>query len=305
MWKSAAGAVGSLLVAALAAGSAYSFVVIEGEARPEDPLAALAQAPRWQANTESFVASGERGLGGGLEFSVDAKFCDALDFDDDPSCEQIHAAIAEAGRKWSAGHPLIRFVDVTEAVATAESAGFESNFGRGAEIDFFARRREGTDFFADGASAVTHQSINYLKPRSTSGATLWDSAGTIAEADIYFSADKCYYLQILAPNRDCVHFGSLLMHELGHVLGLDHPEEFTAWNVDSDGDPKTLVDIDCRDPRAGLRHSENYERDAVAVSEVNGDRNWRIGPTVDDLAGRDFLYPFCAEDEGREMPTTE
>jgi hypothetical protein len=77
------------------------------------------------------------------------------------------------------------------------------------------------------------------------------------------------------------------------VLGLDHPEEFVGWNIDSDDDPRTPVSIDCKDPARGLGQSDEFDTDSVTNSVIYARDHWENGLSVDDVAGRDFLYPVC------------
>ena len=50
--------------------------VVEGPRRPAvSAKAHLATAPRWGNSRSAFLQSGERGLGGGLEYVVDDSIC--------------------------------------------------------------------------------------------------------------------------------------------------------------------------------------------------------------------------------------
>jgi hypothetical protein len=142
-------AITKLLAAALLAFPANAFVVVLPGDAPRDPVEALDYSPRWHANETSLVDDGERGLGGGLEFSIDDSFCELLNFIDDPAlfqensvCEILHGIILESAAKWSGDNQTLRLVDVTDVVS-AERDRDTDGFGHGAELDFFAvERRE-------------------------------------------------------------------------------------------------------------------------------------------------------------------
>ncbi|MCF6329176.1 MAG: peptidase M10A and M12B matrixin and adamalysin, partial [Henriciella sp.] len=55
----------------------------------------LERSPRWGLTSGSMVNTGERGLGGGLEFAIDASVC-TMTFIDGADCSSIHVAIDEA-----------------------------------------------------------------------------------------------------------------------------------------------------------------------------------------------------------------
>ena len=117
----------SLVAAVLLTGSPAKAFVINTNASPEtDALEAAKTAAVWSANMRSLLESGERGLGGGLEYSVDPSVCTELNFVDDSSCEDIRALIAAAGAMWSLGNPNISFVDVTDILRQRAAERFPS-----------------------------------------------------------------------------------------------------------------------------------------------------------------------------------
>jgi hypothetical protein len=130
-----------------------------------------------------------------------------------------------------------------------------------------------------------------LAPGSTTGKTLYDSGGTVTKAEISFATDKCYYFFSPGKRVGCLYFPLILMHELAHVYGLDHVDEFSSWNLDTDDNPDTAINIDCDDPTAGLRYSSHIAKDSYTAYGLRlfvGDW-YRL--SADDRAGRDFLYP--------------
>lgn len=279
------------------AGPAGAFTV-RMNVPPKNPAEAFAKAPRWTANAGAFVSTGQRGLGGGLEFSVSKQFCRALRFVDGTTCADIHAAIVEAGRKWGARNPAIRLVDVTGKVLAERLVDNPDVPVGGAEIDFFAVTREQmlNEVPTGEPVALSQPRIVRKPPRSTDGQVLMESEGTVVKADVLFATDACYYLKTPTVPGVCVDFGGVLVHELGHVLGLAHPDTNPNRNYDSDDDPQTPVTIDCHAPADGLKVSPHVGKTVVMTSTGNDRSNWTHGPTDDDLAGIDFLYPYCAPD---------
>lgn len=281
---------------------AGAFVANASERAPADPLEAAPTTSRWDANSASLAESDERGLGGGLEFSVDQSFCPALEFVDGTTCEDIHAFIVTAGNRWGEGNPNIYFVDVSDRIAAAAPENYAPDAALGAEINFYAVAREELPPGLQDASATTHTLISFIKPRSTNGSTLWGTEGTIVHATINFTTDNCWYLvEPVEPER-CVSFGLILLHEIGHALGLGHPDELTNWNIDTDDDHSTPIEIVCLNPLSVLRHSANFNPNAIMVSTQTSEQEWQTALTADDLAGRNFLYPLCTEEELSQDP---
>jgi hypothetical protein len=92
------------------------------------------------------------------------------------------------------------------------------------------------------------------------------------------------------------------MHEIGHGLGLGHPNTFDTFNAnyDTDGDPLNTMIIDPLNPFAALMFSE--PRNAMAI--MSNDRSM-VGAflffqelTNDDRGGRDALYFSLVECPG-------
>lgn len=278
---------------ALPAGRAAAFVVEGPRDGASGALDNLDRAPRWGLTAGSLVASGERGLGGGLEYAIDDSVC-ALSFIDGSTCDDVRAAIAAALARWSEGHPGINFRDVSGTVEPAyplAAAGWDA---QGAEIDFLAV--DGLDFPAFRDSRVTGYTLFYERPAEglvlTNGQVLSGLVGRIESADVRINAGRCYYIDLAQARRDCVHFPSLLLHEIGHALGIGHPDDRMAFNLarrEADGV------VDCRDPRTGLVVEPAVNGSAVMIGQdVQGPGRWKRGLSGDDMAARDALYPHCA-----------
>lgn len=263
------------------------------------PTGDMEDAVRWSNVPGSLVENGVRGLGGGIEYAIADDFCDQLipRFLDDPkpTCEQVKAVIKEAFDNWAAGHPVLRFTDVTGKIKPARPpAGRDPSSGFGAEIDFFAVLEP---FTPGRAYAATFYRRN-VSPIGTNGKEL--PGHTITSADIVFKpGSECYYIDPALEGRrlplgpgislSCSHFLTITMHEIGHALGLDHPHQHPDRNFDTDDDPTNPIPIDCEDPTKGLKRSRNVNTQAVmsyGPPEVRALTN-------DDIGGRNFLYPIC------------
>jgi hypothetical protein len=89
----------------------------------------------------------------------------------------------------------------------------------------------------------------------------------------------------------------LLMHEIGHTLGLGHPNFELAFNYDTDFDPTNAMVIDPAAPFADLVFSDNRFMGAIMANSPCGEGNpicaalVQTTLTFDDAGGRDALYP--------------
>lgn len=295
MWKVARAAVSAAILSSLLAAPVLAFVVEDNDPRGEDAYYIMQVVPRWDANKESFLWRGERGLGGGLEFSVAADFCERLNFPEKPTCQRVRDVILQAGQKIAGDHPFLRFTDVSYLVAPSKFS-YETPEQLGAEIDFLAVDRDVIDTHGPDNAAYASYYVDFAKePLSTNGVTLVASA-RLTSSDIIFATDRCFYIDDPEPEEGCIHFGSLVMHEMMHIIALDHVQEFPAYNFDTDDDPENEMVIDCREPMKGLKLSPNVPSRTVSNHFVTGDENWRAGLAPDDRAGLAFLYPVCPDE---------
>lgn len=101
----------------------------------------------------------------------------------------------------------------------------------------------------------------------------------------------------------CFSFETILRHEVGHVLGLDHPDIDKVPNLDTDAKRGNAIPIDAKDPCKDLKlfHSPNHKIwKSIMVS--HGNRNTRQHKLAhDDLGGLYFLYPHENKPENRDV----
>jgi hypothetical protein len=86
----------------------------------------------------------------------------------------------------------------------------------------------------------------------------------------------------------------LAAHEVGHGLGIGHPTDNPAWNIDDDSNPLNRLVVDPTDPFARLRVSTNVDDTAMMVPASDLPTfgvafETRLSP--DDRAARNVLYP--------------
>jgi hypothetical protein len=284
-----------ILALSFGAMSANAFVV-EGPREPASSASDhLDHAPRWGLSSGSMLETGERGLGGGLEYAIDDSICE-MRFIDGSSCAQIEQALRDALDHWGSGHPSLSFTDITGRVEPNFPLAALASSGQGAEIDFFGSMPR--DFPIFNNASTTGYTLFYERPQAsmvlTNGNMSAGPIGRIESADVRFNAGLCYYLDVGQAVDACVHFPSLVLHEISHALGIGHPEDNVRYNLDTDQLPGNEIPINCNDPSEGLIVSFDYDGAALAHGQdVQGSGRWKRGMTWDDVAARDALYPDC------------
>lgn len=271
--------------------------VVEGPRKPAATAQAhLQQAARWGLSSGSFLTGGERGLGGGLEYAIDESIC-GMNFIDKADCAARTGAIRDALDQWASGHPDLVFTDVTGLIKPGYPRRATDNRLAGAEIDFFATNRR--QFQAFSEPAVNGFTVFYDEDLPsmalTNGTLAQNPISRIDGADVHFNRAACYYIDVAQKRDTCVHFPSVVLHEISHALGIGHPEANVKFNLDSDNMPGNEIPIDCNAPTRGLKPTPDYDGAAVSHGrDVQGPGRWRRGLTWDDVAARDALYPNCA-----------
>lgn len=282
----------TVLVAGLAPAPGAAFVNIALSAD-------LATAPRWSA-----TEVGGRGLADGvIAVAVAPGFATNIALAVTGSAvpqdvADVEAAVRAAFGAWAS--PVLRF-EVTFGGPAVRSPGL------GAEIDVFDVLSSDPDFAASGASfGVTYMFWTLLADRLlTNGATL--AGNTIYGADILIATDR---LAAVAPaftrEQQLRLFQRLLMHEIGHAIGLHHPHDGPAVNFDTDTDPSNAMLVDPADPLASVSLSPN--RDTLAVmNQIPSDLTGLYFTSLrnDDRGGRDVLYPAPGSTQSVCQPMPE
>ena len=287
-----------LAVAAVAARPVGGFAIDASltNGTPSDRSDDLLDAARWSDRPGSYVEDRVRGLGGGLEYSVSPEFCSSLipRFIDSPSCDELRLSIQRTFDIWTRDHPKLRFEDVSGRVDPALPPSYVSDpwRGFGAEIDLLALN---PDQYAKvrGFGAWTQFWYLYADPMGTNGRML--PGNSLTSADIVLNSRACFYLDRAMAVDGCNDFGFLLLHETGHVFGLDHSNRVGNGYFDSDFDPSNPILIDCESPHEGLELSEFVDSRSVMNLDHWDLAEARMELSADDQGALRFLYPVCSE----------
>ncbi len=255
----------------------------------------LQDAARW-SNVPGSVLSNIRGLGEGLEYAIAPDFCSQIIplFQDrqPPNCAQIEQEIQKAFDHWGENHAVLNFTPVTASLAAQlpPNGASEPWRGFGAEIDLFVQSPD--DYpLVNNFGAYTSFWYTNQRPIGLQGQPV--SGKTMTSADIIFNNRSCYFFNAQQPISGCNHFESLLIHEVGHALALDHPNEFPQRNFDTDNTPGNPIPIDCQQPTQNLKLVSQIDVAAIMNSHLGEAAGPQPQLSLDDIGGRNFLYPLC------------
>ncbi|MFB6357327.1 MAG: hypothetical protein ABEJ65_12540 [bacterium] len=275
----------------------HGFVLEEGldNNTPDDPTDDLQGAPLWSDVNGSLRKDGKRGLGGGIEWSVESNFCEKIRphfRDKSLDCGDFRNAIRFSLTRWGIDHPHIYFKNVSDRIDAQLPPENSSKKwkGYGAEFDIMARSPEQYEKVS-GNGAYTTFWYRYSDPIGTNGEKV--NGSTLTAANLVFNTDACYYLYDRNETDECNDFRALVMHEAGHAFALDHPHENPGRNFDNNTNPEDAIKIDCGDYKPGLILSKNFDSRAImastSIKQLMGRRRLR----QDDYNARNVLYPRC------------
>ena len=152
-----------------------------------------------------------------------------------------------------------------------------------------AKSHQGTKMrIAAGLDALAHQR-----------ATGWMGRGVLIVAPITF------YFNVFMPCWECFDFEAAATHEIGHVLGLSHPDEVAATAPGRPGMPggenamlsaNLTNGFDCNNPWASaMAHPGGNNDTKESIMRTLTQHNPRVCITEDDLEALNVLYPDCSQ----------
>jgi hypothetical protein len=280
---------------------------------------------RWNADYFDISGIGERSLDGGLRYSLQggsmSAYRDLFSWNLLPSEQDFTNAVQGAFDVWSSVDPVSGLGSDLSFVSDFSSnvqgiLGGGSNIA-GAEIDLFGVNDA---YFWDPGNN-RNQGETWVSTKSTlatltSGTTNYQ-ARSISGVDIYLNnnSNAVYTLDV---------FSRLLMHEIGHGLGLrDVESNISSSFIDDNFDPNDPVNtlnnswaslVNVYDPKSSPLSVYNIGN-ATSVSGVDllmesnglgisvGNPLGNQNPLTNDEYGmRQFLYPFIASNT--QDPTT-
>jgi len=257
------------------AGTALAFVFLLLGIAPQD-------AARWNA------VAGPEGAVVTVDVAIEETAAEELTLavtggTDPVDVAAAQASIAASFAAWAS--PVLRFNVIIGGAVEGTTVG--------SDIDVFAVPSThpvfgGTPFFGVTFAHTGFNATRLLTNGTTLGGTVIDGA------DIYLNVDR---IALIAPIFTDAQrpraLQRLMTHEVGHALGLHHPNEYSSFNLDTDTDPLNRMIIDPVAPFDDLVTSTAIEPNSI-MSNLPAALPTALTYTTlrfDERGGRDVLYP--------------
>lgn len=148
---------------------------------------------------------------------------------EEPSCNFVRNSQAQRV-SWSSNEPMLLYIDQSvpqSYVFAIESAADKWNISANRTLIKVLNSDRGEAYPSkDGISKIYFMDTwDANRPTEQARTTVHWRGSVLQEADIRINLKNFdYFLDISAYNSNAVHFESLVLHEIGHALGLAHNE---------------------------------------------------------------------------------
>jgi len=243
-------------------------------------------APRWDA------PGGHVSINVGVEQGFAASF----NVTDPDEVALLYGALEAAFRAWES--PVLSFNIQLESALVVDGT-FAGN-----QIDVLAVTSN-HPAVSGGFFASTDSSWDY-GPRTLTNGSVEDGY-IIERGDLWVNIGLVLVIRrALTQDEQLGAFQRLFMHEIGHLLGVGHPNSNNPFGVetnwDTDLDPFNPMQIDPLDPLGNLQMSPNRDDSTVMSNRPCGDSSLDICDALfrttlgyDELGARAVLYPNVPE----------